>query len=235
MSRLGRPGLVEEEGVVLVRENVLAVLPRTPEARAVTVAAADRVGARERDNLLIVEAHAAEDVAQVRLFRGMPGRVNTVLYSTKPYHTILYGAGASAQGNDRASIPFHPYHTIPYHTVLYHDVRTAPCAASGRRSSGVNRLSFSGAALGCGASVRPERNGISGPPIDSTATQPAREWRRWARGERSGRARAVCCARREVSRVGVGSCWRGRGGRVRQASHRSRRSGPPTTHPGVQP
>jgi hypothetical protein len=59
------PGLVEQELVVVVRERRGRERPRAVEAGAVRVAAPERVRARERDDLLVVEAHAPEDLAQV--------------------------------------------------------------------------------------------------------------------------------------------------------------------------
>ena len=44
----------------------LGASPRPPEARRVLVAAAYSVGAREGHDLLVVEAHAVEDVTEVR-------------------------------------------------------------------------------------------------------------------------------------------------------------------------
>ena len=61
------PLLVEQEAEVLVREHGGTEGPGPVEAGAVGVAAAERVRAGERDELGVVEAHAPEDGAQVRL------------------------------------------------------------------------------------------------------------------------------------------------------------------------
>lgn len=59
------PLLVQEQLVVLVGHDGRREGPRTIEAAAVGVAASEGVGAAQCDDLLVVEAHAIEDVAQV--------------------------------------------------------------------------------------------------------------------------------------------------------------------------
>lgn len=59
------PLFVEQETEVLVVERGGRMLPRTFKAASILVAPTDGVEARQGDNLLVVEAHAVEDVSKV--------------------------------------------------------------------------------------------------------------------------------------------------------------------------
>ena len=59
------PLLLDQQAEVVVGQDGGGESPGTSEAGAVSVAAAEGVGARQSDNLLVVEAHAVEDVAEV--------------------------------------------------------------------------------------------------------------------------------------------------------------------------
>lgn len=68
-----RPLLAQQEAEVVVRHHDRGEGPGAVEAGAVGVAAAEGVGAAEGDDLAVVEAHAAEDGAQVGLLFGAVG------------------------------------------------------------------------------------------------------------------------------------------------------------------
>lgn len=59
------PGLLEEESVVVVGQDSWGESPRTLEAGAVSVAAAESVSTGKSNNLLVVKTHATEDAAEV--------------------------------------------------------------------------------------------------------------------------------------------------------------------------
>mmetsp|Transcript_1110 Transcript_1110/g.2483 ORF Transcript_1110/g.2483 Transcript_1110/m.2483 type:complete len:298 (-) Transcript_1110:226-1119(-) len=65
MGLLRGPRVLEHLAIVLVGEGSLSPGPGAPVARSICVAAAEGVRAGEGDNLLVVEAHAVEDVADV--------------------------------------------------------------------------------------------------------------------------------------------------------------------------
>lgn len=65
LQRFGRPLELEQQLEELVREPRRVVHPRTVEPAAVNVRPAQVVPARQRDDLLVGEAHAVEDEAQV--------------------------------------------------------------------------------------------------------------------------------------------------------------------------
>lgn len=67
---LVRPLLLHEKLVVVVGEDGRGEGPGARETGAVSVAAAESVGTRESDDLLVVEAHAVEDGAEVLLLLG---------------------------------------------------------------------------------------------------------------------------------------------------------------------
>ena len=67
------PVLGQEQPEVIVRDDGGGEAPGPVEARAVRVAAAEGVGAGQGDDLAVVETHAVEDGAQVRLLLGTVG------------------------------------------------------------------------------------------------------------------------------------------------------------------
>lgn len=69
-----RPLLLEKKLVIVVGKGGGGEGPGTLETGAVGVAAAKSVGTGESDNLLVVEAHAVEDGAQVLLLLGAVGK-----------------------------------------------------------------------------------------------------------------------------------------------------------------
>ena len=64
------PLFVQQELVVFVGDDGGGESPRTFEARAIGVAPSESVGTAQSDNLLVIEAHAAEDIAQVLVALG---------------------------------------------------------------------------------------------------------------------------------------------------------------------
>ena len=64
------PLLVQQEGVVVVGEDGGGEGPGTLETAAIAMAAAEGVCSSERDDLLVVEAHAVEDASEVVLGLG---------------------------------------------------------------------------------------------------------------------------------------------------------------------
>ena len=70
------PLLVHQQPEILVRDRRRAKAPRTLEAAAVLVAAADGVCAAQSHDLAVVEAHAVEDGAQVILLLGAVGEAS---------------------------------------------------------------------------------------------------------------------------------------------------------------
>lgn len=64
------PFLIEKKLVVLVGEDGGGESPWTLEAGAVSVATSQSVSSRERNDLLVVEAHTAEDGAEMVLALG---------------------------------------------------------------------------------------------------------------------------------------------------------------------
>ena len=67
------PALLEQQPVELIGEDGRAEIPRPVESRPVSVRAAQRMGAHQSHNLLVVEAHAVEDVADVLVVLGAVG------------------------------------------------------------------------------------------------------------------------------------------------------------------
>lgn len=88
------PLLVEEELVVVVGQNGGGEGPGTIEAGAVGVAAAESVSTGKSNDLLVVEAHAVEDVAEMVL--GLGGIGKTTIGSAGSDVTVLT---AGAVGN----------------------------------------------------------------------------------------------------------------------------------------
>lgn len=64
---LPAPLLVQEKLVVLVGNDSWGESPRSRESGAIGVATSKSVGTAESDNLLVIEAHSAEDITQVRV------------------------------------------------------------------------------------------------------------------------------------------------------------------------
>lgn len=59
------PALLQQKSVVIVGQDCWGESPWTLESRAISVAASQGMGAGQSNDLLVVEAHAAEDVAEV--------------------------------------------------------------------------------------------------------------------------------------------------------------------------
>lgn len=67
------PALLDKQTEELVREHSRAEVPRTVETRPVSVRAAQSVSTNQSNNLLVVEAHAVEHVADVTVALGTVG------------------------------------------------------------------------------------------------------------------------------------------------------------------
>src|SRR6202012_1740475 len=71
---LPAPLLVQQQDVKVVGQGDWGERPRPVVARSIGGAAAESVSAGERHNLLVVESHAVEDVAQMLLALGGVGK-----------------------------------------------------------------------------------------------------------------------------------------------------------------
>lgn len=67
------PSLLDKQPEELISEDSRAEIPRTVETRPVSVRAAQSVSTTQNDNLLVVEAHAVEHVADVAVALGAVG------------------------------------------------------------------------------------------------------------------------------------------------------------------
>lgn len=70
------PLLVHKELIVLVGHNSRGESPRAVKATSVSVAASEGMGTTQSNNLLVVEAHASEDVSQVPVALGGIGETS---------------------------------------------------------------------------------------------------------------------------------------------------------------
>ena len=68
------PLLTQQQTIVIIAHDCRTEAPGSVETATIGVAAAERVGAAQSDNLAVVEAHAAEDGAEVFLLLGAVGK-----------------------------------------------------------------------------------------------------------------------------------------------------------------
>lgn len=84
------PFEAQQQLVVLIAEPSRGAHPSTLEPTSIAVASAEVVGAREGDNLLVIEAHAVEDVAKVVLSLRAIGQA-----ATGGQHAVVGKVGAA--------------------------------------------------------------------------------------------------------------------------------------------
>ena len=89
------PLLAQQQAEVIVRDHGRREGPRAVEAGAVGVAATEGVGAREGDDFPVVESHAVEDGAQVRLVFGAVGEATV---GRAHGYVVVGAAGAPRDG-----------------------------------------------------------------------------------------------------------------------------------------
>lgn len=114
------PLAVTKSLVVLVGEQSGGFLPGTLKTRAIRVATAERVSTSKGDNLLVVEAHAVEDVTNVTLTLSGIGKT-TVRGTTLTVRSILatrspWDSGTTLIMNERLELAIKDICChMPYH------------------------------------------------------------------------------------------------------------------------